>query len=78
MMTQDANIVSTKFHKSVIKSRLAMTYEAAQNKIDNVEDQDELAKSLRILLKLSKTLKQRRVDNGSLVLQLPATGPSHL
>ena len=67
-MTQDANIVSTKFHKSVIKSRLAMTYEAAQNKIDNVEDQDALAKSLRILLKLSKTLKQRRVDNGSLVL----------
>merc|ERR1712112_15020 len=56
------------FHKSVIKSRLAMTYEAAQNKIDNVEDQDALAKSLRILLKLSKTLKQRRVDNGSLVL----------
>ena len=31
-MTQDANIVSTKFHKSVIKSRLAMTYEAVQNK----------------------------------------------
>ena len=67
-MTQDANIVSTKFHKSVIKSRLAMTYEAAQNKIDNLEDQDELAKSLRILLKLSRTLKQRRVENGSLVL----------
>ena len=78
MMTQDANIVSTKFHKSVIKSRLAMTYEAVQNKIDNVEDQDALAKSLRILFKLSKTLKRRRVDNGSLVLQLPATGPSHL
>jgi len=67
-MTPKAEIVSTKFHKSIIKSRSAMTYEEAQNKIDDESDESSIAKSLRILLKLSRELKQRRVDNGALVL----------
>jgi len=67
-MTRGAEIVSTKFHKSVIKSRRAMTYEAAQDMIDDTGDESSLATSLRTLLALSKVLKQRRVDNGSLVL----------
>merc|ERR1719228_381193 len=67
-MTSKAEIVSTKFHKSIIKSRAAMTYEEAQNKIDDENDESSIAKSLRILLKLSRELKQRRVDNGALVL----------
>ena len=56
-MTPDARIVSTKFHKSIIKSKAAMTYEMAQNKIDDPEDQDSLAVSLRGLLGLSRILK---------------------
>jgi len=64
----DANIVKTKFHKSVIKSRDAMTYEMAQKRIDDAEDQSNIATSLRILLKLSKQLKARRVGLGALVL----------
>ena len=67
-MTPEAEIVSTKFHKSIIKSRAAMTYEEAQNRIDDVKDETSITKSLRILLKLSRILKQRRVENGSLVL----------
>jgi len=67
-MTPQAEIVSTKFHKSIIKSRLAMTYEEAQNKIDDSNDQSPIASSLRILLSLSRMLKQRRTDNGALVL----------
>ena len=67
-MTPDAKIVSTKFHKSIIKSRAAMTYEEAQNRIDDSKDDSSITKSLRILLQLSRILKQRRVDNGSLVL----------
>ena len=58
-MTPEAEIVSTKFHKSIIKSREAMTYEKAQNKIDDPEDQDTLAISLRGLLGLSRLLKVR-------------------
>ena len=45
-----------------------MTYEAAQNRIDDVNDDSAIAASLRILLKLSKILKNRRVANGALVL----------
>ena len=67
-MTPDAKIVSTKFHKSIIKSRSAMTYEEAQNRIDDAKDETSITKSLRILLNLSRILKARRVENGSLVL----------
>merc|ERR1712079_362377 len=67
-MTPDANVVSTKFHKSIIKSRSAMTYEEAQNRIDDEKDDSSITKSLRTLLKFSRILKQRRVENGSLVL----------
>ena len=67
-MTPEADIVSTKFHKSVIKSRKAMTYEMAQNKIDDPEDNDAIAISLRQLMKLSKILKSRRMSKGALVL----------
>ena len=35
-----------RFHKSIIKSREAMTYEAAQNRIDNPEDTSNIAARL--------------------------------
>ena len=67
-MNAKAEILKTKFHKSIIKSKEAMTYEQAQIRIDDKKDQSSLTKSLRNLLKLSKILKQRRLDNGALVL----------
>ena len=67
-MTPEAEIVNTKFHKSIIKSKAAMTYEQAQNKIDDPNDQDELAQGLRNLLKLSKKMKTKRIENGALLL----------
>merc|ERR1719430_1225958 len=45
-----------------------MTYEAAQNRIDDSNDQSAIAKSLRILLDLSRVLKRRRIDKGALLL----------
>ncbi|GLV32990.1 Dis3 [Carabus blaptoides fortunei] len=70
-MTKDAYIVSVEFHKSIIKSRRAMTYEEAQLKIDDKSSNDALAVSLRNLNKLAKILKRRRIDNGALVLASP-------
>jgi len=67
-MTPLADVVSTKFHKSVIKSNAAYTYEQAQNIIDDPNENDNIAVSLRTLLKLSKLLKQRRIDSGALIL----------
>ncbi|XP_054270094.1 exosome complex exonuclease RRP44 [Macrosteles quadrilineatus] len=70
-ITHDANIVKTTFHKSIILSRAALTYEEAQLRIDDPSQNDDIAKSLRGLNKLAKILKKRRIENGALVLASP-------
>eukprot|EP00095_Tigriopus_kingsejongensis_P004748 snap_masked-scaffold510_size151595-processed-gene-0.0 protein:Tk04748 transcript:snap_masked-scaffold510_size151595-processed-gene-0.0-mRNA-1 annotation:"exosome complex exonuclease rrp44" len=67
-MDAEANIISTQFHKSIIRSRSAMTYEQAQNRIDDPDDQEPVAHSLRHLMKLAQIMKKRRMDLGALVL----------
>ncbi|XP_014483626.1 PREDICTED: exosome complex exonuclease RRP44 [Dinoponera quadriceps] len=66
-----ANIISTKFCKSLICSRQAMTYEEAQLKIDDATQHDAITLSLRRLNKLAKKLKKKRIDNGALTLASP-------
>ncbi|CAK1545869.1 unnamed protein product [Leptosia nina] len=68
---ENANVLNTKFHKSIIKSREAMTYEQAQIAIDDSSRKDEIASSLRTLNALAKKLKQKRLDNGALLLASP-------
>lgn len=70
-LDENANIVNVKYMKSIIKSREAFSYERAQKRIDDDSQQDELTKSMRILLKLSKKLKQQRLDAGALNLASP-------
>ncbi|KDR22892.1 hypothetical protein L798_14747, partial [Zootermopsis nevadensis] len=70
-LTQEAEVVNTRFCKSIIRSRQAMTYEEAQMKIDDLTLQDNLSKSLRGLNSLAKILKKRRIENGALVLASP-------
>ncbi|GAB1867172.1 Exosome complex exonuclease RRP44 [Camponotus japonicus] len=67
----DANIVNTRFCKSIIRSRRAMTYEEAQLKIDDATQQDAIAQSLRGLNQIAKQLKKRRLQNGALTLASP-------
>ncbi|XP_075971510.1 exosome complex exonuclease RRP44-like protein Dis3 [Anticarsia gemmatalis] len=66
----NANVLTTKFHKSVIKSAAAMTYEEAQIAIDSTRS-DAIVSSLRILNSLAKKLKKRRIENGALLLASP-------
>ncbi|XP_033754703.1 exosome complex exonuclease RRP44-like [Pecten maximus] len=70
-VTHDAEIVSTSFTKSVIKSKAAFTYAEAQMKIDDTTQNDSLTRSLRHLNRLAKILKQRRIDAGALTLASP-------
>ncbi|CAB3364764.1 Hypothetical predicted protein [Cloeon dipterum] len=70
-LTPDAQILSTKFHKSIICSKKAMTYEEAQLIIDDSSQNDDLALGLRGLNNLAKKLKKQRTDNGALVLASP-------
>ncbi len=67
----EANILSTKFHKSIIESKKAMTYEEAQLIIDDATQQHDIAASLRNLNSLAKILKRKRIESGALVLASP-------
>ena len=63
-----AEILTTKFFKSVIKSKNAFTYEEAQIRIDDKSKSDSLTESLRGLNFLAKQLKQKRLEAGALTL----------
>ncbi|KAJ1886702.1 exosome catalytic subunit dis3, partial [Kickxella alabastrina] len=67
----EANIISVKFHKSVIHSKASLTYEAAQTRIDDASMKDPITKSIRDLNMLAKKLRQRRMDAGALTLSSP-------
>ncbi|XP_053203061.1 LOW QUALITY PROTEIN: exosome complex exonuclease RRP44-like [Panonychus citri] len=68
MNSKTAQVVDTQFCKSIIKSRAALTYAEAQLRIDSKNMTDEVTKGLRRLNNLAKKLKQKRLDNGALVL----------
>jgi len=67
-MTPEAKIVKVDFCKSIIRSKGALSYEQAQNMINDGTNTTEIAYSLRYLLRLSKILKEGRKKGGSLEL----------
>ncbi|KAF2472279.1 RNB-domain-containing protein [Lindgomyces ingoldianus] len=70
-ITPDADLVSANFTKSVIRSREAFSYEQAQIRIDDNSRQDDLTNGMRVLMMLSKKLRQKRMDAGALNLASP-------
>ncbi|KAK1060236.1 exosome catalytic subunit dis3, partial [Friedmanniomyces endolithicus] len=67
----NADIVSSSFTKSVIRSREAFSYEAAQLRIDDRSQKDDLTKGMRHLMMLSKKLRAKRMAAGALNLASP-------
>ncbi|KAK6039264.1 RNB-like protein, partial [Cooperia oncophora] len=67
-MTSEAEVLDTKYHKSLICSRAALTYEKAQEFIDDPNLNDDVTLGLRGLMRLSKILNKRRTANGALTL----------
>lgn len=67
-MNHEAEILKTRFTKSIINSKASLTYAEAQMKIDDTTMNDDITKSLRGLNKLAKILKRRRIENGALSL----------
>ena len=67
-MTPQADVVGSEFTRSVILSREAFSYEVAQLRIDDSARKDELTESMRMLLRFSKLLRQKRMDAGALNL----------
>jgi exosome complex exonuclease DIS3/RRP44 len=70
-LTPDARILSTRFFKSIIASKASFTYDEAQARLENPNDDDPLGTSLKILNGLAKQLKARRIEAGALTLASP-------
>ncbi|KAK2975679.1 hypothetical protein RJ640_027782 [Escallonia rubra] len=67
-MTPEAEIISTRYTKSVIKSSAALSYVEAQARMDDSRMTDQVTKDLRNMNKLAKIMRQRRIDRGALTL----------
>ncbi|EIW68849.1 hypothetical protein TREMEDRAFT_63316 [Tremella mesenterica DSM 1558] len=70
-LTPEADIVNARFTKSVISSKEAFTYEAAQNRKDDLSLNDPLTQSIRLLNSLAIKLKSKRMKAGALSLSSP-------
>ncbi|XP_019177343.1 PREDICTED: exosome complex exonuclease RRP44 homolog A isoform X1 [Ipomoea nil] len=67
-MTPGAEIISTRYTKSVIKSCAALSYVEAQARMDDSRLVDPLTTDLRNMNALAKMMRQRRIDRGALTL----------
>nr|XP_057914484.1 exosome complex exonuclease RRP44 [Doryrhamphus excisus] len=67
-MNQEAEVLKTRFTKSVINSKASLTYAEAQMRIDDTSKKDDITRSLRGLNKLAKILKRGRIEKGALTL----------
>jgi len=56
------------YFKSIIKSKAALTYQQAMERINDSNDNSDLTISIRNLLKISRHLRQKRLDDGALIL----------
>lgn len=64
---RNANILNTRFTRSVVRSVHSFSYGEAQALIDSAE-QSELANGLRELMRISMIMRRRRTDKGALTL----------
>lgn len=64
----DAQILDVKFSRSIISSKASLTYEKAQEMIDDRSNKGPINLNLRGLNNLAKKLKARRLERGALVL----------
>ncbi|KAI5477272.1 exosome complex exonuclease DIS3/RRP44 [Pseudohyphozyma bogoriensis] len=67
----EANIVNVRFTKSVIASKEAFTYQAAQERHDDNTQTDALSEGIRLLNKIAIQLKAKRMAAGALNLASP-------
>ncbi|KAJ1413344.1 Rrp44-like cold shock domain [Sesbania bispinosa] len=67
-MTPEADIVSSRYTKSVIKSSAALSYVEAQARMDDSRLMDPLTTNLRNMNSLAKKMRLRRIERGALTL----------
>lgn len=73
MDPETAEIKECQFARSVIKSRAALTYDMAQERLDkgSSDDSDPVTRSIHLLASLARKLKAKRIEAGALTLASP-------
>jgi exosome complex exonuclease DIS3/RRP44 len=69
-VNEEGTVLKTRYARTIIRSRAALTYEQAQRMIDTCDDSD-VGKSVRRLCTLARVLRQKRIDAGALALASP-------
>ena len=64
-------IIQVRFHKSVIHSRAALTYDQAQLMLDTPSEQGEVQEGVRLLNSVAIRLRKQRMEAGALTLASP-------
>ena len=67
---EEGTILETRYARTVIRSRAALTYAQAQRMIDS-QDDSGVGASVRRLCALARVLRRKRVDAGALALASP-------
>ncbi|XP_027347778.1 exosome complex exonuclease RRP44 homolog A isoform X1 [Abrus precatorius] len=67
-MTPEADIISSRYTKSIIKSSAALSYVEAQARMDDSRLMDPLTTDLRNMNSLAKKMRLRRIERGALTL----------
>ncbi|KAJ3105535.1 aconitate hydratase [Phlyctochytrium planicorne] len=70
-MTKEAEVISCRYTKSIIRSRASLTYDEAQARLDDAKLNDDISKSVKTLNRLAKKLRAKRLVHGALVLASP-------
>ncbi|KFK29281.1 hypothetical protein AALP_AA7G113000 [Arabis alpina] len=67
-MSPEAEIISTRFTKSIIKSSAALSYVEAHARMDDSRLTNTVTTDLRNMNTLAKIMRQKRIDRGALTL----------
>lgn len=67
-MTPEADIISSHYTKSIIKSSAALSYVEAQARMDDSRLMDQVTRDLRNMNALAKKMRLRRIERGALTL----------
>jgi exosome complex exonuclease DIS3/RRP44 len=70
-MTPEAEIISSRYTKSIIRSKFSFTYDEAQARLDDPEMNDPVSLGIKALNTLAKKLRKKRMDAGALTLASP-------
>ena len=68
---QTLEVKKVDFHKSVIHSRAALTYDQAQMMLDDSSATGDVPDAVRLLNRVATTLRSRRMEAGALTLASP-------